>query len=449
MRRPTAADRRADPPPSALRNDAPGVTTALDRLTKLHPKKIDLSLGRMQRLLAALGHPERRIPPVVHVAGTNGKGSVVAIARAVLEASGRRVHAYTSPHLVRFAERIVLAGSMIDDERLADLLNRCETANGDAPITFFEITTAAALLGFAETPADVTLLEVGLGGRLDATNVVDRPLVSVITRISRDHTQFLGDTIAEIAGEKAGILKPAVPAVVGPQGHPDAVAVLTDRAAQVGAPMHLHGRDWQVRSADGAMVVARDGAERRWPVPRLPGDHQVGNAATALLALETAGLPVGEADIGTGLASVAWPARLQPLGSGRHARLLPAGWDLWLDGGHNDSAGEVLAAWAAGDDRPLHLVVGMLANKRPAEFLSPLAPLTASLVAVPIPGESAWPPDELAAAARACGIAEASTGMDVPSALRGLASRPGRGRVVICGSLYLAGQVLAADRPAG
>ena len=415
-------------------------------MATLHPKKIDLSLGRMHRLLAALDHPERRIPPVIHIAGTNGKGSVLAICRAILEASGRRVHAYTSPHLVRFGERIVLAGRMVDDDRLADLLNRCEAANGGAPITFFEITTAAAMLGFAETPADVTLLEVGLGGRLDATNVIDRPLASVITRISRDHTQFLGDTIAQIAGEKAGILKPGVPAVAGPQGHADAVAVLTAQAERVGAPLRLHGRDWQVRSVDGAMAVSRNGAERRWPPPRLPGDHQIGNAATALMALDAAGLPVADADIAAGLASVIWPARLQPLGSGRHGALLPEGWHLWLDGGHNDSAGEALAAWAVGDDRPLHLVMGMLASKQPAEFLAPLVPHTARVIAVPIPGEAAWPPDALAAGARACGVTDAGTAADVPSALRRLAAdAAGAARVVICGSLYLAGQVLAAD----
>ena len=446
----TAVARRAARPPTALPSDAAAVTTALDRLTGLHPKKIDLSLGRMHRLLAALGHPERRLPPVVHVAGTNGKGSVVAISRAVLEASGRRVHAYTSPHLVRFGERIVLAGEMVADDRLADLLDRCEAANDGAPITFFEITTAAAMLGFAETPADVTLLEVGLGGRLDATNVVDRPLVSVITRISRDHTQFLGDSIAEIAGEKAGILKAGVPAVAGPQGHPDAVAVLAGRAADIGAPLHLHGRDWHVRSDKGAMAIIRDGTERRWPLPRLNGAHQVGNAATALLALGAAGLSVTDADIAAGLASVSWPARLQPLDTGRHGALLPDGWNLWLDGGHNDSAGEALAAWAAtGEDRgerPLHLVLGMLASKDPADFLAPLSPHTARLMAVPIPGEAAWRPDELAAAARTAGVGDAGTTVDVPSALRRLAADgSGPARVVICGSLYLAGQVLAAD----
>src|SRR5579884_169620 len=285
----------------------------LARLMRLHPKRIDLSLGRIERLLAALGNPQDRLPPVVHVAGTNGKGSVVAALRACLEADGRRVHAYTSPHLVRFHERIRLAGTLIAEEALVALLEECERANGETPITFFEITTAAALLAFARTPADVVLLEVGLGGRLDATNVVRRPAATAITPISLDHQAFLGDTIAAIAGEKAGILKRGAPAIVAPQP-PEAACVIAERAAAVGAPLYRWEREWRAWPANGGMRYEG----RHWrldlPPPSLFGPHQIVNAGTAIACLEhLTALPVSAAAIANGLRHIEWPARLQRL----------------------------------------------------------------------------------------------------------------------------------------
>jgi dihydrofolate synthase/folylpolyglutamate synthase len=429
------------------------VDAALARLYRFHPKRIDLSLGRLTRLLAALGDPHTRLPPVLHVAGTNGKGSVVAFARAMLEAAGHRVHAYTSPHLVRFNERIRLAGDLIADDHLVDVLERCETANGEAPVTYFEVTTAAAFLAFAEMPADALLLEVGLGGRLDATNVVDRPAATAITRISMDHMQFLGETLAAIAAEKAGIVKPGVPLVVGPQAAgPDGAGVLDvigARAAAAGAPMLAPGRDWTVVPAADGFRLTADGPDRRFPAPALPGRHQLGNAATAILAAErfaaAAGLALDDAAIRRGLAEVAWPARLQRLTRGPLAGALPAGAELWLDGGHNDSAGQALADWLAaraGDDRrPVHLICGMLESKAPVDFLAPLARHAESLTAVAIPGEPAsLTAEEMAGHARRAGIERVALAADPAEALAALPPAPAR--VLICGSLYLAGAVL-------
>ncbi|AWJ88708.1 bifunctional folylpolyglutamate synthase/dihydrofolate synthase [Azospirillum baldaniorum] len=420
----------------------------LDRLKGLHPKVIDLSLDRVHRLLAALGHPERRLPPVVHVAGTNGKGSTLAFLRAMLEAAGLRVHVYTSPHLVRFHERIRLAGTLIDDDRLAALLEECEAANGGGPITFFEVTTVAALLAFAREPADVVLLETGLGGRLDATNVVDRPAVTAITRISYDHRQFLGDTLEAIAGEKAGIFKPGVPAVIYPQPVEEAARTLAIRAETVGAPVP----GWSVTPTEGGFRF--ESARRRieLPLPGLAGAHQIVNAGVALACLDHLPVKVDDAAVRRGLAAVEWPARLQRLTRGPLAEALPAGWDLWLDGGHNDSAGEVLAIqaarWAEEEPkRPLLLVYGMLASKEPREFLGPLAPFVTAARTVAIPGEEAsLPAEDTAAATRACGIADSAAAADVGGALDDLKGRvEGPARVLICGSLYLAGTVLAEN----
>ncbi|HJU14893.1 MAG TPA: folylpolyglutamate synthase/dihydrofolate synthase family protein [Stellaceae bacterium] len=415
----------------------------LERLMRLHPKRIDLSLGRVERLLAALGNPQDRLPPVVHVAGTNGKGSVVATLRACLEAGGRRVHAYTSPHLVRFHERIRLAGALIEEEALTALLEECEHANGEAPITFFEITTAAAFLAFARIPADVVLLETGLGGRLDATNLVRRPAATAITPISFDHQAFLGNTIAAIAGEKAGILKPGAPAVIAPQPA-EAEAVIADRAAAIGAPLYRWGRDWHATAANGGMRYEG----RRWaldlPRPSLLGAHQIVNAGTAIACLErVADLPVSAAAIAEGLRRIEWPARLQRLVRGPLVDRMP-GWELWLDGGHNPGCGEVLAAVAADwRDRPLDLVAGMLNTKDATGFFRPLAPYARSLQAVTIPGEeNALPAETIAAAARAAGIA-AETAPSLAAALAGIAQKSESGRVLICGSLHLAGVVLA------
>jgi dihydrofolate synthase / folylpolyglutamate synthase len=428
---------------------AGGSHIVLARLMRLHPKLIDLSLGRVERLLAALGGPQEQLPPVIHVAGTNGKGSTVATLRACLEAAGRCVHAYTSPHLVRFHERIRLAGRLIDEDRLVALLEECERANDGAPITYFEITTAAALLAFARTRADFVLLETGLGGRLDATNVVDRPAATAITPISLDHQAFLGDTIAAIAGEKAGILKPGVPAVIAPQPA-EAAAVITARARLVGAPLVRFGHEWRCTAAAGGMRY--EGLRWRLDLPRpsLPGAHQIVNAGTAIACLEQLpGVEISRDAIADGLRHIEWPARLQCLRRGPLVEKLPAGWELWLDGGHNPGAGEVLAAaLAEWRGRLLHLIVGMLNTKDAAGFLAPLAPHAQTLAAVTIPGEkNPLPADEIAAAARSVGL-DARQSPSIEAALdritEGAATGP-PARILICGSLHLAGVVLAEN----
>lgn len=428
---------------------SPRLEAALDRMRQLHPVVIDLSLGRIERLLARLGHPERRLPPTVHVAGTNGKGSTVAFLRAFAEAAGHRTHVYTSPHLVRFNERIRLAGSLIGDDDLADILEEVDRANDGDPITFFEVTTAAAFLAFSRVPADLLILEVGLGGRLDATNVIDAPVVSLLTRISLDHIQFLGPTLTDIAGEKAGIVKAGRPAIAGRQADPVVEQVFADRAAALGAPLSLHGRDWSVTATDTGLRFQDAVRRLDLPPPALIGAHQIDNAGLAIAATAHLPLVIGEQAIRVGLARVEWPARLQRLLRGPLPDLLPPGWDLFLDGGHNDSAGEVLArqlaAWGA-DGRPLDMVFGMLGSKRPLDFLRPLAPHVRRLRAVAIPGEAnSVTADDAAAFAREAGMQAGSAG-DVAGAVADLAllGRDGApARLLICGSLYLAGTVLA------
>ena len=422
----------------------------LERLNRLHPKIIDLSLDRVERLMARLGHPEAQLPPVVHVAGTNGKGSVVAYLRAMLEAAGYRVQAYTLPHLVRFHERIRLDGQLIPEPELAALLEECEAANGAEPITYFEITTVAAFLAFARNPADVLLLEVGLGGRLDATNMVARPALSVITPVSIDHTQFLGETLGAIAFEKAGILKPGATAVIGPQP-PAARAAIEAQAAQVRAPLFLHGRDWGFTAAEaGDEWTLRLGERRlRLPAPALPGGHQIANAATALAcADQLEGFDLNATAQRRGLAEASWPGRLQRLTEGALLDALPEGWELWLDGGHNIAAAESLARMAQHwHDRPLHIVYGMMRTKAVEAYLRLLAPSAASLSAVPIPGEAgALDAAEAAEAARAVGFA-AEAFDSVSDALAALVPKQSNGpvRILICGSLYLAGRVLAEN----
>ncbi|MDJ0946961.1 MAG: folylpolyglutamate synthase/dihydrofolate synthase family protein [Kiloniellales bacterium] len=422
----------------------------LERLSRLHPKIIDLSLGRVERLLARLGRPEAQLPPVVHVAGTNGKGSVIAYLRAMLEAAGKRVQAYTSPHLVSFHERIRLAEGLIPEAELAALLEDCEAANGAEPITYFEITTVAAFLAFARHPADVLLLEVGLGGRLDATNVIERPALSVITPVSIDHTQFLGESLEAIAFEKAGILKPGMPAVVGPQA-PAARAAIEAQAVRIGAPLFLHGRDWDFTAAEdgGAWTLRLGERHLQVPAPALPGGHQVANAAIALACAERLeGFGLDATARRRGLAEASWPGRLQELTEGALLDALPEGWELWLDGGHNVAAAESLARMAAGwRDRPLHIVYAMMRTKAVATFLRLLGPGAASLSAVPIPGEAgALSAAEAAEAARAVGFA-ASPFASVSDALAAIVHRDADGpaRVLICGSLYLAGRVLAEN----
>ena len=418
----------------------------LTRLMRLHPKLIDLSLGRVERLLAALGNPQDRLPPVVHVAGTNGKGSTIATLRACLEAGDRRVHVYISPHLVHFHERIRLAGRLIEEAHLVDLLEECERANNGAPITYFEITTAAALLAFFRTPADFVLLETGLGGRLDATNVVRRPAATAITPISLDHQAFLGDTIAAIASEKAGIIKHGSPAIIGPQ-LPEADTVFAERAAALAAPLLRFGREWNCEAASDGMRYTGPRWKLDLPLPSLLGAHQVVNAGTAIACLEQLpGHPIAPDAIAAGLRHIDWPARMQRLTHGPLVAMLPDGWELWLDGGHNPGAGEVLAAaissWA---DRPLYLVVGMLNTKDSVGFLGPLAPHAKALVAVTIPGEqNPLPAEAIAAAARSVGL-PATTAASVEEALGSFMLGSRDGRVLICGSLHFAGTVLAAN----
>jgi len=417
----------------------------LERLMGLHPKLIDLSLDRMFRILAALGHPERELPPVVHIAGTNGKGSTVATMKAALIAAGYRVHAYTSPHLVRFHERVELDGQIIAEPALAALLEECEQANGGVPITFFEITTAAAFLGFSRTPADILLMETGLGGRLDATNMIDKPLVTIITPVSLDHQQFLGDTLGLIAGEKAGILKPGVTGVIGPQPA-EALAAIERRAGEIDAPLLVAGRDFAVERVDGDGFVLRDGDRRStFPRPALVGAHQPFNAASAIVALRRLqGFTVDDAAIARGLASARWPARLQKIASGALKDRAGPDVELWLDGGHNPSAGEVLADMArTWDDRPLDLIVGMMNTKDPVGFVRPLAPLVRRARAVSIPGEkNTLPADATLKVLREAGV-EAAEAASVGAALDALkAAGSGPARVLICGSLYLAGRVL-------
>jgi dihydrofolate synthase/folylpolyglutamate synthase len=421
----------------------------LKRLTLLHPKAIDLSLDRIRRLLARLGHPERRLPPVLHVAGTNGKGSVVAYLRAMLEAAGYRTHVYTSPHLVRFNERIRLAGRLIEDDALLALFEECDRVNAGEPITFFEITTVAAFLAFARTPADALVLEVGLGGRLDTTNTVPGAAVTAITPVSLDHIGFLGDTVAKIAREKAGILKPGVPAVIAPQSEA-ALGSIREEADRVGAPLLVGGIDWQAAPEDRGLSLAFKGRTFDLPQPALPGSHQVVNAATAAVAAMTAtGIDVPDTAIARGLQEVYWPARLQRLGPGPLVDRLPSGTPVWLDGAHNPAGGEALAAtladWQARNPRPLGLVVGMMQTKDAGAFLAHFAPLTPTLGTVAIPGEAtSLPADRLAALAREAGLA-ATPAASVAAALEAIAKRGGTPRVVICGSIYLAGSVLVEN----
>ncbi|MDP2062246.1 MAG: folylpolyglutamate synthase/dihydrofolate synthase family protein [Phaeovulum sp.] len=413
--------------------------TILTRLMTLHPKVIDLTLDRVERLLVALGHPERALPPVIHIAGTNGKGSTQAMLRAGMEASGKRVHAYTSPHLARFHERIRLAGAIIPEPMLAALLDECEAANLGQPITFFEITTCAAFMGFARTAADYTLLEVGLGGRLDATNVLPRPALTIITPVSIDHQQYLGETLPEIAGEKAGILKRGVPCIVGPQ-QPEALAVIESRAARLGAPLCAHGQHWHAFEERGRLVFQDETGLLDLPLPNLPGPHQIENAGAALAALRHLGFDGSACEAAVTRAE--WPARMQRLTRGPLVEAAPKA-ELWLDGGHNPAGGQAIAATLARlPRRPTHLIVGMLNTKDVAGYMRPLAGQAATLTAVSIPGEpNTLSADATMAAARAAGIA-ASTAESVLAAVAARAAAEPRARILICGSLYLAGGVL-------
>ena len=437
----------------------------LERLTKLHPKKIDLSLGRIERLLERLDHPERKLAPVIHVAGTNGKGSVIQFMRRSLEATGKVVHSYTSPHLIKFHERIRLGrsagqSSLIAEPQLAALLEECETANGGEPITFFEITTAAALLAFARTPADAVILEVGLGGRLDATNVIERPTLTVITPVSVDHVAFLGSDLAGIAREKAGILKKGVTGVIGPQP-PEALAAIAALAKEIGAPLVLHERDWTAtisqHESDKMHVKVGTLTYERLSVPTLLGRHQVLNGGLAVAAIDSLkGFAVGHGALSEGMREAQWPARLQQL-TGKLLKNLNDNTELWLDGAHNPGAAEALAQqakdWQMKDGRPLVLIVGMLDTKDATNFFKPLAAVAKAVVTLDVPNQDASAP------AKSLALTASKLGM-MSKAAKNLLDALERAaqftdklvvpqgpptRVLICGSLYLAGHVLEAD----
>ncbi len=442
-------------PGTPLESDA-----ILDRLTLLHPKLIDLTLGRTQRLLAAFGHPEQHLPPVIHIAGTNGKGSVSAFLQSILEAAGLRVHRYSSPHLVRFHERIVLCGTPITEADLTALLEECEQVNGGEPITYFEITTVAALLAFSRTPADVVLLEVGLGGRYDATNMLDTPAATIVTHIGYDHQHFLGETLGEIAGEKAGILKREVPAVISPQKD-EAFARIEHEAARVSAPLYVGGQDWNAYEEHGRLVYQDTDGLLDLPLPALVGAHQMENAGAAIAALRRlkGELQVSDDAIARGLVSVEWPARMQRLKSGPLVDAAGQEAELWLDGCHNPSGGQVAAATLADFDeklpRPLYLICAMQNTKDAVGFFANFRGLARQVftVAVAVPGAStvpgadaATPAALLAEMAGTAGLEaapmsclEAAVGRSVGHADAETGDPP---RILICGTLYLAGHIL-------
>ncbi len=418
---------------------SPSSDAILDRMMALHPKIIDLTLDRVWRLLAALDNPQVKLPPVIHIAGTNGKGSTQAMIRAGIEGAGHAVHAYTSPHLARFHERIRLAGELISEPDLTAVLDECYAANGGENITYFEITTCAALLAFSRTKADYTLLEVGLGGRLDATNVIERPELTVITPVSIDHEQFLGDTLGKIAAEKAGIIKPGVPCIVGPQ-QDEALEVIEYTAARLGAPLMVHGQHWHVHTENGHLIYQDETGLRDLPMPNLLGAHQIENAGAALAALRH--LQMGDDAYEAAVAKAEWPARMQRLKIGPLVEQAPQA-ELWLDGGHNAAAGTALAEVLASlPERPTHLICGMLNTKDVTGYLAPLAQRADSLTAVSIPGEqNTLSADETAAAAAKVNLA-ATTADSVTDALAAITAQTPDARILICGSLYLAGNIL-------
>ena len=423
----------------------------LERIRTGYGKDIDLTLRPAYRdLLAALGNPQNKLPPVLHVAGTNGKGSTCAFMRAMLEAAGYRVHVYTSPHLVTFHERIRIAGRLIEEKQLVEILHEIENLSTPGSISYFEATTAAALVAFTRTQADFTILEVGLGGRLDATNIVDRPLATLITRLSYDHRDYLGDSIDGIAREKAGIMRAGVPCFAAAQPDASALQALRDAADKIGAPLSVAGQDWKIAEQKDGFRFADAARVFELPPPALLGAHQYQNAGLAIAALSVLKNPLPAPAIAEGLRNVEWLARLQRLTGGALNALLPPDTELWLDGGHNDSAGEVLAAqiarWRDQDGenpKPLYVILGMLTSKVPKEFLAPLAKSIAGLCAIPVEDPLSFDPAVLADQARALGISEVTDAQDVQRALGAVPS--GSYRILMAGSLYLAGTALAAQ----
>lgn len=426
------------------------VETVLAQIANRRPMIIDLSLDRIKAALARLGDPQKRLPPVIHIAGTNGKGSTAAFLRAILEAAGNSVHVYSSPHLVRFNERIMLAGEEVSDAALIDALRRTEAAIGDDMLTYFETATCAAFLAFAETPADIAIIEVGLGGRLDATNVMENPLAAIVTPVDLDHQAFLGDTISEIAGEKAGIFRRGCPAVIAQQSA-EAMSVLQDHARRVGAAIHAFGEQWSVTSEHGRLIYQDDNGLCDLDAPRLPGAHQVQNAGTAVAALRAAGLPIDDAAISKGLTQARWPARMQRLTKGPLADIarqalgeLP---EIWLDGGHNPHAGRAIAAFMADlearNARPLVMIAGMQANKDAVGYFQCFAGLVSNAYCVAAAREGVLSPDAVADAARAGGL-NAQACASIEEAIKNACADKNEEppRFLISGSLYLAGEIL-------
>jgi dihydrofolate synthase / folylpolyglutamate synthase len=426
----------------------------IDRLLTLHPKGFDLSLDRVTRLLETLGTPQDHLPPVIHVAGTNGKGSATAFCRAILEAEGRSAHVHTSPHLVNWHERYRLgeagaSGRLVDDETLAAAVKRVGDANGGQPITVFEILTAVTFLLFSEHPADAAIIEVGLGGRFDATNVMRRPAVSLIMPISLDHQAYLGDRVELIAAEKAGIIKPGVPVVVGHQDEDAARDVIVETAERLGCPVSVFGQDFMAHEEHGRMVYQDEDGLIDLPLPRLPGRHQIANAAAAIRAVKAAGFPVSDAALERSMHSVSWPGRLQRITEGRLMDHVRPGTELWLDGGHNPGAGQVIAEMFAGleerQPRPLFLIAGMLSTKDPIGYFEAFADLARHVLTVPIDGsDAALDPFVLADDAIDAGLsAEAAAGItDALDTIRELWSGDEPLRILIGGSLYLVGNAL-------
>lgn len=418
----------------------------VDRLHRLHPSLIDLSLNRIFGLLDRLGNPHTELPSPVHVAGTNGKGSYLAFMQSICEAAGLVVHKYTSPHLVNFGERIIVAGKPLSEEELVDLLKECESANAGREITFFEVSTAAAFLAFSRTKADVTLIETGLGGRFDATNVIQKPALTAITPVSMDHMRFLGNTLDAIASEKAGILKPSVTSIIGPQ-NPAAMEIIENRANEIGAPLLRQGSEWNVTDDFSGLHLSYREETLALPHPGLPGLHQHSNAGQAVVSiLELFGSQIDGDAIETGLKRAEWPGRLQKLSEGNLVSLIPKGWELWIDGGHNQAAAEAILNFVkVWSDTPLVIIFGSLNSRNPDDFLKILAPVTTLAVCITIPGEKS------ALKARDCYLAAQSVGIEaiettsIKSALEKAAHYGTKGKILVCGSLYLAGAVLAEN----
>ena len=420
----------------------------IQHLDRHHPKVIDLSLDRINRLLESLGSPQNLLPPIVHVAGTNGKGSTLAFARAIAETAGLTVHTYTSPHLVKFNERLRIAGTIINDQDLLELVIEVEDINNGKPITFFEITTAIALLAFSRTPSDLVLLETGLGGRLDATNVITRPTVTALTPISFDHAAFLGDDLTHIAREKAGIIKRGVPCITTKQNH-SVIKVIENIAEDLDAPLSIEDKDWWVAIKGERMSVISPEGQITSPLPNLIGPHQIQNAGLAIITLAELGdKRINRKAVAAGITNAEWPARMQRLTSGPLCAQLPDDWELWLDGGHNPAAGVAIASTIQGlTDNPIHVITGLINTKTPAEFLTPLLKYSKSLTAVNIvDSDASFNADEIFTVATKIGF-QAKTATSITDAIENIISvEKSPSKVLICGSLYLAGNILKENK---